>query len=148
MKTTSLTLTLAIEPLLGGTAVADTAKPNIVSADDGTIVISQDNSYLWLNKGILIDMLAAPQAPTFSLDLIDEHSLQSLFSNDVATIALPKRPVPYELTLGDQRVYIAYPVKWAGLFALLSLPISTYYQVWLILLAGLLDCWIAGLLDC
>lgn len=81
---------------------------------------------------------AAPQAPTLSLDLIDEHSLESLFSNDVTTIALPKRPVPYELTFGDERLYIAYPVKWAGLFALLSLPISTYYQIWFILFAGLL----------
>ena len=27
-----------------------------VSADAGTVVISQDNSYLWLNKGILIDL--------------------------------------------------------------------------------------------
>jgi len=109
-----------------------------VSADTGTVVIAQDNSYLWLNKGILVDMLASPQAPTLSLDLIDEHSLQSLFSNDIASIPLSKRPALYELTFGDERVYIAYPVKWTGMFALLSLPISTYYLVWLILFTGLL----------
>lgn len=107
-----------------------------VSADDGTVVISQGNSYLWLNKGILIDIMNLPK--NISLDLVDEKTLQSRFSNDVDSVNLLRRPTFGELTFSEDRVYLSYPVKWVGTFALVSLPISAYYKVRLAAFIGLL----------
>lgn len=100
-----------------------------VSVDSGMLVIAQGSSYMWLNKGILLDALKMPRG--MSLDLIDENTLQSRFSNDVGVLNLTHRPALGQLEFGQGHLYLAYPVKWSGMFALVSLPSSAYHQVWL-----------------
>ncbi|MBX9705645.1 MAG: EAL domain-containing protein, partial [Gammaproteobacteria bacterium] len=51
------------------------------TADAGEVIVSNGDVYLWLNKGILLDMLSLPLSVSF--DLVDARSLLTVFSNDL-----------------------------------------------------------------
>lgn len=107
-----------------------------ISADAGSLAIAQGNSYVWLNKGILLDMLAIP--PKMTIDLIDESTLESLFSSENSTLKLSNVPVLGTIELNEERLLFASPViELPGLFTLATLPKADFDQVWRRVFAGL-----------
>lgn len=80
-----------------------------VSRDAGKLVISQGNVYVWINKGLLLDILKLPEGMLF--EVADEKTLQVHFSNDAQDFQLMAAPSLGELRFEQDFFYFAYPVK-------------------------------------
>ncbi|MBX9755015.1 MAG: EAL domain-containing protein [Pseudomonadaceae bacterium] len=115
-----------------------------VSADAGALVIGQFSAYLWLNKGILLDVLRMPAEVSFNL--VDEQSLQSRFSSDNRLLKIERRLEPGQVEFTNGMIHLATPVKWVGLVGVLTLPYSAYREAWWWSFAGLLGASIVLLL--
>jgi sensor c-di-GMP phosphodiesterase-like protein len=99
-----------------------------VSADAGALVIGQSSAYLWLNKGILLDVLRMPAEVSFNL--VDEQSLQSRFSSDNRLLQIERRLELGQVEFANGMIHLATPVKWMGLVGVLTLPYSAYWAAW------------------
>ena len=107
-----------------------------VSADAGALVVGHSGAYLWLNKGILLDVLSMPAEVSF--DLVDEQSLQSRFSTDNRLGQLERRLKLGQVAFANDMIHLATPVKWVGLVGVLTLPYSAYREAWWWSFSGLL----------
>ena len=98
------------------------------SSDSGEIIIGQQHAYVWLNKGIISSSLTLPAG--VGLDLLDERTLEPVFTTHGATWQSPARRIKWnELTFENDHLYLASPTKIDGLTALASVPMSLYMQV-------------------
>ncbi|WAC46455.1 EAL domain-containing protein [Pseudomonas sp. SL4(2022)] len=98
-----------------------------VNSDKGEIIIGQHHAYVWLNKGIINESLTA--AAGVELDLLDERTLQPVFSSDNTPWPAPERRLEWnKLTFGKSHVYLATPTQANGLLAVASTPVSQYLQ--------------------
>lgn len=96
-----------------------------VSADDGVIVIAQNNGYLWLNKGIILDALHIP--PSIKLDLFDSLTFESRLSSIAVEAGLASLPPSNKISSTADHLTYSFPVKWFGLSAVLALPENKYH---------------------
>jgi sensor c-di-GMP phosphodiesterase-like protein len=96
-------------------------------SDSGEIIIGQQHAYIWLNKGIINSALTLPDG--VALDLLDERTLQSVFSSHDTAWQAPEHPLSWnKLTFENGHIYLARPTKIDGLTAVASAPMSLYIQ--------------------
>lgn len=108
-----------------------------VSSNNGEIIIGQHHAYVWLNKGIISNALTV--AAGVELDLLDERTLQPVFSSDNTPWQAPEGRLEWnKLTFEKNLVYLALPARASGLVAVASTPTSQYWQALLTFSAVLL----------
>ncbi|WP_248916903.1 EAL domain-containing protein [Pseudomonas moorei] len=110
-----------------GTHYWFSAGPNF-SADNGRIIVSTGSGYVWLNKGLILDVLSISKDVSF--DLLDKDTQQSRFSNNRISFQLAE-PLPVEkLGFSNDRLVYPFATKWGKLSALITMPANSYSRVW------------------
>ncbi|EJM64970.1 EAL domain-containing protein [Pseudomonas sp. GM55] len=114
-----------------------------VSADTDFIVVSEQSTYVWANKKLLLDNLKLPE--DLQLDLIGPGGAVPIASTGPKALATQKPLHLEELVTSADKVFIAYAGNRNELIAVISLPLSYLTSLKFKLFIGLV-CLFAALL--
>lgn len=99
------------------------------SKDNGFIIVAHGESYIWLNKGIILAALGLTDGLAF--DLVDSQRLKTVFTSSEADTTIAPLPSVGVLSESGERIQYAVSNQWApGLVSILSLPRSALQRVW------------------